>query len=138
MPRPVECPGDRQPDDQKLGPGHRRTRQKLGVPFGRRPLLPGRTEHRQGKRNEPPLNGAARSGLRQRAAWQALARPGPARHSGHRRPDRARQSARAPGWIEEAARQAPDGRSVTVPGTHGFPCIAPESTTALVLRAGHL
>ncbi|ELS50884.1 putative Alpha/beta hydrolase fold-containing protein [Streptomyces viridochromogenes Tue57] len=40
-----------------------------------------------------------------------------------------------PGWIEHAARQAPDGRSVTLPGAHGFPYSAPESTAALVLRA---
>ncbi|WP_234379679.1 hypothetical protein, partial [Streptomyces caniscabiei] len=37
---------------------------------GHRPQFPGRSEHRQGGRNEGMLNGAARSGLRQRAAWQ--------------------------------------------------------------------
>ncbi|MFM9596066.1 hypothetical protein ACKI1O_42645 [Streptomyces scabiei] len=69
---------------------HQWTRQNLGVPFGRRPQFPGRTEHRQGGRSEGTLNGAARSCLRQRAAGQALARSGPELHGGHRRPERAR------------------------------------------------
>lgn len=47
----------------------------------------------------------------------------------------ARDPLAPPGWLQQAARQTPDGHAVTLPGAHGFPYSAPEATAALVLRA---